>query len=105
MHFNDKSALSDSDKAHLFNSFFESVYSKPLQNITRTHANSMQSTLHFINITDLDVLNALSSLDPSKASGIDGIGPRLLCTCADALYRVFHHYFIHYVFVVLPDPM
>ncbi len=93
MHFNDKSALSDSDKAHLFNVFFESVYSKPLPNITRNHANPMQSTLDLINITDLDVLNILSSLDPSKASGIDGIGPRLLRTCADGLYRVFHHLF------------
>ncbi len=84
MHFNDKSALSDSDKAHLFNSFFESVYSKPLQ-------------LHFINITDLVVLNALSSLDPSKASDIDGIVYFIiysLCVCGTARSHVNGNYIV-----------
>ena len=40
-----------------------------------------------------DVCTALSQLDSTKASGIDGIGPKLLRSCALALYPVIHHLF------------
>ena len=39
------------------------------------------------------MLKALISLDPSKAMGCDGIGPKLLKHYALALYRPFHHPF------------
>ena len=52
-----------------------------------------QPTLESINITDLEVYTALSKLDPTKACGIDGIGPKLLRSCALALYPVNHHLF------------
>ena len=96
MHLDGRSESSDSEKAFLFNSFFESVYSKPPSDTPHGHDHDnpqQQATLDFINITDLDVLTALTNLDPSKARGIDGIGPRLLHTCALALYPVIHHLF------------
>ena len=96
MHLDGRSESSDSDKAFLFNSFFESVYSKPPSDTLHDHDHDspqQQATLDFINITDLDVLTALTNLDPSKARGIDGIGPRLLRTCALALYPVIHQLF------------
>ena len=35
----------------------------------------------------------LSRLDPTKACGIDGIGPKLLLSSAWTLYQVIHHLF------------
>lgn len=44
-------------------------------------------------ITEEDVFDALSSLDPTKAMGIDGIGPKILKSCALAIYQPLHHLF------------
>ena len=41
----------------------------------------------------MEVYDALSSLDPNKASGIDDIPPRVLRLCADALYRPLYNLF------------
>ena len=46
-----------------------------------------------ISFSDLDVYSALTTLDLSKAMGIDGIGPRILNHCALALYQPIHHLF------------
>ena len=51
-------------------------------------------TLSHISISELDVLEALSSLDTSKAMGIDGIGPKVQKNCALALYKPLHHLFL-----------
>ena len=52
------------------------------------------STLSDIGICEMDVYEALSSLDTTKASGPDGIGPKVLAHCASALYSPFHHLFL-----------
>ena len=44
-------------------------------------------------MAELDVFNALVSLDPTKSMGIDGIGSRLLKHCAVPLYQVVVHLF------------
>ncbi len=76
MHLNSHTATSDSDKASLFNEFFESVYSKPTSFVAHTHTIGAQTpVLNNIVITDTEVYTALSSLDPCKASGTDCIGP------------------------------
>ena len=41
----------------------------------------------------MEVYDALISLDLNKASGIDDISPRILQSCAEALFRPFHHLF------------
>ena len=41
----------------------------------------------------LDVYDALSSLDVSKAAGCDGISPKLLKHCALPLYQPLYHLF------------
>ena len=51
------------------------------------------STICDFTITSSEVFEALTSLDPTKATGIDGIGPRLLKECAHALYTPFHYLF------------
>ncbi|MCG8625254.1 MAG: hypothetical protein MJE68_25055, partial [Proteobacteria bacterium] len=39
------------------------------------------------------MFDALSSLDPTKSSGCDGIGSKLIKHCALALYSPLHHLF------------
>ena len=46
-----------------------------------------------ITLSDSDVYSALTSLDPTKSSGTDGIGPKLLKVGAIALYIHLHHLF------------
>ena len=98
MHLHRQNASSDADKASLFNSFFESVYSKPHDTqclahyLNYTTADTVD-TLNNINVTDLDVYSLLASLDTTKAQGIDGIGPNVLQSCATSLYVVIHHLF------------
>ena len=89
MHLNSHTVTSDQDKASLFNLFFESVYSKSTSHAPHTHTPSAPTpALDHIVITDTEVYTTPSSLDPSKASGIDCIGPRILKTCSLALYPV-----------------
>ena len=80
-------ASDDYNKACLFNTFFYTVFTRssfqipPLEELP-----SPASSLSVIGISELDVLDALSSLDSSKAMGMDGIGPKVLyktmCSCS-----------------------
>ena len=49
------------------------------------------SCLCTVSFTDSEVFDALSSLDPTKSSGCDSIGSKLLKHCALALYLPLHH--------------
>ena len=51
------------------------------------------SNISEIVIFELDVYNALKSLDPSKASAYDGITAKILKKCAIALFQPIHHLF------------
>ncbi len=100
MHLNDSPATINTEKADLFNVFFESVYTKSSQLDSSSiismaaQPNCVESDkLHKINISDLEVFTALSNLNPQKACGSDGIGPKILKSCALALYPIVHHLF------------
>ena len=86
---------SDHDKASMFNAYFHSVFTHSsfvLPSIDELPTPAL--TLSDISITELDVYMALTSLNPTKACGIDGIGPRLLKFCATALYQPIHYLFM-----------
>ena len=51
------------------------------------------TTLDQAVFAELDVLDTLVPLDSSKASGIDDICPRILKSCALALYQPLYHLF------------
>ena len=91
MHNESTLVTSDLDKASLFNNFFVSVHSKALP--VQLLPNQPSSVVNDIDITVSDVLAALSRLDPSKATGLDGIGPKILKTCSEALCPVISHLF------------
>ena len=81
-------ASSDRDRAGLFNSFFHSVFT--ISHFTLPSSDNLSIPLSIISdlqIDQLQVLEASSSLD---SSGIDGIGPK---HCALALYGPIHHLF------------
>ena len=46
-----------------------------------------------ITISEGDVYNALYSQNTNKASGIDGIGPKILNHCAISLFKPLHYLF------------
>ena len=86
---------SNYEKATLFNNFFHSVFTHssfqipPLESLP-----TPVSTLSDIGISEMDVYEAPSSLDTTKASGPDGIGPKVFAHCGSALYSPLHHLFL-----------
>ena len=67
------------NQCDLFNSYFNSVYTHSdfSFSIGDQSYNSNNISEPFL-FTEADVYNVLISLDPSKAQGIDGIGPAVL---------------------------
>jgi len=94
--YNNSRATNDKHKASMFNNYFYSVFtttdinqpppSEPLDTSTQQHLIS-------IDISVEETLNALNSLDPHKAVGIDGIGPTFLRNCAPFLCRPLQYLF------------
>ncbi len=87
LHLHSQTAFSDINKPSLFNSFFESVYTKDDDHPSPT-VNQGPPSVETLDIIDLDVYTLLT-----KAQGIDEIGPKILRYCASALYTVIHHLF------------
>ena len=91
---------SDSEKATLFNQYFYSVFSSKSVDLPSMDDLPLVSlSISSIEVSEHDVYSALSSLDPDKAMGIDGISPLILKTSAVALYQPIHHLFnlsLHY---------
>ena len=86
-------AATPAGKAALFNDFFHSVFNtkSPLPSITNLHL--PDKLLCSITFTDLETYEALSSIDSSKASGVDGIPSKVWKCTAIALYKPVHHLF------------
>ena len=92
MHFDDKQASSSFDQVQLLNQFFHSVFTHSSHELPSSISLPVSSkTLSNINISTADVFQALHSLDPNKASGIDLINPSLLKYCAESLTAPIHH--------------
>ena len=94
MFHNNKQALTDSGKAQLFNDYFYSVFSSSNQPIIDFNTTPVSDdTLNDIVISQTDVYDILTSLDVSKASGIDNISPKIFKHCAAPLLQVICHLF------------
>lgn len=75
-------ATNDYEKATLFNNYFRSVFNSSTFTLPPEDLMPIGSPDCLeLSITEEDVFDALSSLDPSKAMGMDNIGPKVLCTC------------------------
>ena len=89
-------ATSDSEKAELFNKYFHSVFANTTYVLPPTSdlpTPATTNTLSNIVISESDILEELTSLDPTKACGLDNIGPNLLKHCSIALATPLHHLF------------
>ena len=87
-------AISDQDKASLFNQYFHSVFTRSLFHLPPvSELAKPQTSIREIQFSELDVYDALSSLDVSKAAGCNGISPKLLKHCALPLYQPLYHLF------------
>ena len=85
-------AMCPETKAELFNRFFHSVLS--LSAVNSLHPTTITTgPLSSLQINPLDTLEALESLDGSKAMGVDGISPKVLKRCALAIYEPVTHLF------------
>ena len=94
IHYNATTASNDKDRATLFNQYFHSVFNQVNSDIPEPdnlipHPNPIS---HF-EISEAEVYDALTQLDPTKAIGLDGIGPKILRSCALSLYQPLSHLF------------
>ena len=94
MFHNSFQASNDQEKAQLFNDYFYSVFSTDNDTPatippTYTSANTLQD----IEVIDTEVLTILTSLDVTKAAGIDNISPKVFRYCALPLLKPICHLF------------
>ena len=94
MHLGSTIVSTDIEKATLFNNYFHSVFSTtPFVLPPISSLPTPSTTLSDISITESDVFEALQSIDPTKATGPDGIGPHLLKFCSAAICSPLLHLF------------
>ena len=86
-------AESDTDWANLLNRYFHSVFSDT--SVQSNVENNLEPINSFSSIlfTVEEVYQALLSLDPTKAPGIDLISPKILQSCVPILCQPLHHLF------------
>ena len=78
--FLDSNTLNDdSSISNGFNNYFYSVFTQsPVNQPSTVNSPTDIPPIYSISILPEEVYHCLSSLDASKAAGIDGIGPRVL---------------------------
>ena len=95
MCYGDQTATDDLEKARLFNEYFFSVFLKDQNSWFTCPSNNNILLLHDIEISTIEVYEILSTLDVTKAPGIDGISPAVLRHCASPLLIPICHLFIN----------
>ena len=101
VYLDDSSATLDTDKATLFNRYFYSVFSQNVYSLPAFDDMSpTNSIIDSISITEDEVFNTLTSLDSTKATGIDEISPAVLKHCAFPLTKPLHYLF-SYAFITV----
>ena len=75
------------EKAELFNDYFCSVFTSSRQDnsLTLQSYPRMNIQISEITLSFNEVRNCLSNLDPSKATGPDGIPARILKNCSEQI--------------------
>ena len=78
MCYGDQTATDGLEKARLFNEYFFSVFLKDQNSWFTCPSNNNILLLHDIETSTIEVYEILSTLDVTKAPGIDGISPAVL---------------------------
>ena len=92
MFYGSDCGVSASDKAHLFNRYFFSVFTRD-SSVPSTTASSDIEILDNISISPEEVYEVLVSLDPNKVQGIDCLSPKLWKVCAPCISKPLCHLF------------
>jgi len=95
MYNENSSATTNGEKASLFNTYFKSVFTK--SNFVLPSSSDIVTPdpiISDITISEEAVYKSLSSLNPTKAMGMDNIGPKVLKICAASLTIPLHHLFL-----------
>ena len=88
VNWNHLSSSDPREKCELLNGFFNSVFTcRSSCSVPKPHVSSSQPVhqLSQLSFSESEVWKALANLDPTKAAGLDGIGPKLLKECATPL--------------------
>ena len=94
MYLNNIQADSPSDQARLFNEYFYSVFTHSTYDLpSPMDLSTVEPGLSTINVSTMEVFQALCDLDPNKAFGIDSISPALLKYCAEPLAAPIRYLF------------
>ena len=94
VYYNATTDSNDEDQATLFNQYFHSVFNQINSDIPEPDSLiSHPNLISHIKISEAKVYEALTQLDPTKAIGLDGIGPKLLRNCTLSLYQPLSHLF------------
>ena len=80
----------------MFNNYFYSVFTSGSTTslVDNTMDTNVEQQIVSITISEHDTYEALSSLNPCKAVGMDDIGPKVLKGCAISLCKPFHYLYI-----------
>lgn len=84
----DQKATNEYEKACLFASFFDSVYTKNMTNTEHSYEVDNDSTeTEYMNITDTTIEYVLNKLNTAKGKGPDLLPPSIYKDCASALIK------------------
>ena len=73
------------DKAEIFNKFFHSVFSRPVEEFSPPSNMSSSHVISDVICTEVDVAKVLAELETNKSHRPDNIPPRILKECAKEL--------------------
>ena len=94
MNYDLTSACYNFDKAYSFNNFFFLYLTmNQVLIILILFLCYLRLCQTYVNFSESDVYNALTSFQSNKATRIDGIGPNILKVCAPLLYKPLHYLF------------
>ena len=90
MYVGDKVANSEVEKAEFFNNFFQSVFHTEVHDTLDRNRNENACNINKTELTNIQILNVLPSLDHKKACGTDKIGNKILLNFSSSLmYSLF----------------
>ena len=91
VHFD--SLAASSDKANLFNHYFHSVFTNTSNLPSINVLPDLLYTINSVEFTKMEVYDNLISFNSKQSISINDISPKILYSCAEVLFRPFHHLF------------
>ncbi len=83
VHYNGRFRVNAQDKCKMFNSFFCAQFSEASR--YNIEINQLSNSIYDIDFSPTEVYKILRNVDPSKASGPDGIDGFVLKACSSSL--------------------